>query len=183
MAKQGIRISFDWSHMLDRLHGLQRPALDRAVALALVDTAKSANVRAASAIAKHTGLKVAKVKPLLFYDPVRVGEYETFLRSSRKRIPLIDFGARQMNPGARAAKPWGRAQVFQSTFIATMRSGHRGVFRRRGTSRLPIREMMGPSIHSTFAQPDVQSLVGAAIRERLPVLLARRIKAEQRRAR
>jgi hypothetical protein len=182
MAKPGISISIDWSHFLERCHGLRRPALDRPVALALVDTAKAANVKAASSIARHTGLRSATVKQRLFYDRVNIGDYQTYLRSSRRLIPLMQFGARQTNPGVRAARPWGKPQVFKSTFIATMPSGHRGVFRRSGSRSLPIKEMMGPSIHGTFAQPSVQATVRATIRQRLPVLLARRIKSEQRRA-
>jgi hypothetical protein len=94
----------------------------------------------------------------------------------------MQFGARQAAAGVRAAKPWGTAQVFKSTFIATMpKTGRRGVFRRVGTRSLPIVEMMGPSIHSTFAQPSVRAVVAATIKTRLPISLARRIKAEHRR--
>jgi hypothetical protein len=181
MAKPGLSISFDWSHFLDRLHGLRPPALDRAVALALVDTAKSATAKAATVIARHTALRSARIKRAISYDKVRIGDYQTFVRSSRRRIPLIDYGGRQTAAGARAARPWGRVQIFRSTFIATMPGGHVGVFRRVGRSRLPIKEMYGPGIWHTFKQPDVQAAVVATIKQRLPVALARRIRAEQRR--
>jgi hypothetical protein len=182
MPKPGLSISFDWTHFLDRLHGLVPPKLDQAVALALVDTAKSATAKAASSIAKRTGLRVASVKSKIFYDRVNVGVYETFLRSSRKLIPLIDYGGRQTAIGVRAAKPWGRAQVFKTAFIATMpKTGYRGVFRRSGDARLPIKQMWGPGIYHSFAQPDVRAVVTATIKTRLPIALARRIKAQQRR--
>jgi hypothetical protein len=183
VAKPGLSITFDWSLFLNRLHGLRPPALDQAVALALVDTAKSAVSKAASAIAQHTGLRVATVKSGISYDKVNVGDYQTFIRSSRRLIPLIDYRGRQTGAGTRAAKPWGKSQVFRSTFIATMPGGHRGIFRRVGKPRLPIKEMMGPGIYHTFAQPDVQAKVIATIRQRLPAAVARRIKAQQRRGR
>jgi hypothetical protein len=182
LAKPGLTIDFNFEPLLDTLYGLRRPGLDRSVALALVDTAKAANVKAASAIAKHTGLRVATIKPRLFYDPVPVGRYYTHVRSSQKLIPMINFRARQVSTGVRASKPWGKTQVFKSAFITTAGS-HRGVFRRVGKPRLPIREMMGPSIHGSFAQPNVVAIVESTIKARLPVLLARRIKAEQRRGR
>jgi hypothetical protein len=181
VAKPGMSISFDWSLFLDRIHGLRPPQLDQAVALGLVDTAKSATAKAASVIARRTGLRVSRVKPAISYDKVNIGDYQTFLRSSRRLIPLIEYGGKQTGAGVRAAKPWGKPQVFRSTFIATMPGGHRGVFRRVGKPRLPIKEMMGPGIYHTFAQPDVQAAVIATIKQRLPSAIARRIKAQQRR--
>jgi minor tail protein Z (GPZ) len=181
MAKPGMSISFDWSLFLDRLHGLKPPRLDQAVALGLVDTAKSAVTKAASVIAKRTALRSARVKQAISYDKVNVGDYQTFIRSSRRLIPLIDYSGKQTSAGVRAAKPWGKPQVFRSTFIATMPGAHRGVFRRVGKARLPIKEMMGPGIYHSFAQPDVQAAVTATIKQRLPVAIARRIKAQLRR--
>jgi Prophage minor tail protein Z (GPZ) len=180
LAKNGIELTMNWEPFLDVISGLRPPALDRPVALALVDTAKAANTRAARQIAKHTGLKVGQIKPRLFYDRVNIGQYQTFVRSSRKLWPIIDFNAVQTGVGVRAAKPWGKAQVFRSAFIANM-GGHRGVYRRLGKARLPVRELWGPSVHSTFKQPDVVAVVLATIKTRLPALLARRIKAEMRR--
>jgi minor tail protein Z (GPZ) len=183
MAGSAMEISFNWTAFDQQLAALKRPGLDRAVALALVDTAKSATAKAASAIGRHTGLRSARIKSNLYYDRVNVGDYETYLRSSRKLIPLIDYGGRQTGAGARAAKPWGRAQVFPGTFIRTMPGGHRGIFRRTGTARLPIKEMWGPGIWHTFRQPDVANTVAGTIRQRLPISLARRIKSEMRRKR
>jgi hypothetical protein len=180
LAKQGISLEIDWTGYLDAIGKLRPPALDRPVALALVDTAKAANIKAASAIAKHTGLKSAIIKPRLFYDRVNVGTYYTHVRSSRKTWRMIDFNAQQNAIGVRAAKPWGKAQTFKSAFI-TVAGSHRGVFRRVGKARLPIKELYGPSVHSTFKQPSVVALVKQTIKQRLPVLLARRVNAEIRR--
>jgi hypothetical protein len=182
LATNGIELSINWEPFLDVISGLRPPKLDRPVALALVDTARAANSKAASQIAKHTGLKVSLIKPKLFYDRVNVGQYHTFVRSSRKLWPIIAFNATQNSVGVRASKPWGKAQVFKSAFITNM-GGHRGVYRRvAGAGRLPVRELWGPSVHSTFKQPAVVAVVTETIRQRLPVLLARRIKAEMRRA-
>jgi hypothetical protein len=181
MVGAGLSVNFDWKPFIAATDALKRPALDRAVALALVDTAKAANVKAASAIAKHTGLRTARVKKNLHYDRVPVGQYHVHMRASTRLIPLIEFGARQTKQGVRASKPWGRAQVFKSTFLATMPGGHRGVFRRVGRKRLPIQEMMGSSIHGSYAQPNVRAAVEATIRQRLPGLLGRRIRQQRRR--
>ena len=71
----------------------------------------------------------------LSYDSVRVGDYQVTIRSSRKPIPLYDFpGTAQTASGVRT-RAWGRSQVLGSAFVATMRTGHRGAFRRRGRTR------------------------------------------------
>jgi Prophage minor tail protein Z (GPZ) len=181
LATNGIELSINWEPFLDVISGLRPPKLDRPVALALVDTAKAANSKAASQIAKHTGLKVSLIKPKLFYDRVNVGQYHTFVRSSRKLWPIIAFNATQNSVGVRASKPWGKAQVFKSAFIVNL-GGKPRVMRRVGKARTPIKELWGPSVHSTFKQPDVVAVVKNTIKTRLPVLLTRRIRAEIRRA-
>lgn len=180
MATAGLTMHFDWKPFIAATNALKRPALDRAVALALVDTAKSANAKAATAIAKHTALKSARVKQGLSYDRVSVGQYHVNLRASRKLVPLIDFRARQTGGGVRASKPWGKTQVFRATFIATMRSGHRGVYRRVGKKRLPIVEMMGSSIHGSFQQANPAKAIVKTVKERLPKALARRVRQQRR---
>jgi hypothetical protein len=179
MAAAGITVSAE--AYLARLTALQRPKLDKAVALALVDTAKSAISKGASLIARRTGLKTGTVKQRIYYDPVRVGAYQVVVRSSRRPIPLIEFASvRQTGAGVRTGA-WGRSQVISSAFIATMPSGHRGVYRRRGPARLPIRQLWGPTIFGTFATPEVQSVIAATMRDRLQKALTRRIASATRR--
>lgn len=64
-----------------------------------------------------------------------------------KRIPLIQFRAKQTKKGVtyKIKKTGGRKKI-PHAFITAMDSGHRGAFRRKGTSRLPIVELFGPSI-------------------------------------
>jgi hypothetical protein len=87
------------------------------------------------------------------------------LISSGARIPLIDFSARGPEPSRGRGrgvsyKLAGAGGRLPHAFIATMRSGHRGVFerspggKRRGPkperSQLPIHEKFGPSIAVVF---------------------------------
>lgn len=73
------------------------------------------------------------------------------------RIPLIAFHARGPEPsrgrgrGVTARLPGG-AGTYAHAFIASMASGHRGVFQRVGTRRLPIRELQGPSVLHVFVK-------------------------------
>jgi len=64
------------------------------------------------------------------------------------RPGLLAFpGTKQTKHGVsyRLSRTAGRKRI-EHGFIATMPSGHRGVFARGGPSRLPIREARGPSI-------------------------------------
>jgi hypothetical protein len=181
MAAPQAGFTFSAEVYLDRLQGLRPPRLHQAVALALVDTAKSGISKGAQLIARRTGLKSGTVKARIYYDPVNVGDYEVRVRSSRRPIPLIEFPAvRQTGAGVRTGA-WGRSQVISSAFIATMPSGHRGVYRRRGPARLPIRQLWGPTIFGTFATPEVQSVIAATMRDRLQKALIRRIASATRR--
>jgi hypothetical protein len=164
---------------VNSLESIKKPQLDKIVALALVDTAKSAKAKAASVIAKHTGLRVGVVKTRIFNDHVAVGDYEVAVRSSRKPIPLIEFPTTQTATGV-STRAWGKQQIIQHAFIATMKSGHRGAFRRETKSRLPIKELWGPTIFGTFATKEVQSVISDTMKARLQTSLARRMAAASR---
>lgn len=104
-------------------------------------------------IAADTGLPSRRIR-----DAIRLNELGASgiqLEITGRRIPLIDFRARGPEPsrgrgrGVAYRLPGGRGRAEQA-FIATMRSGHRGVFRRRGRARLAIYELFGPSLVKVF---------------------------------
>lgn len=66
-------------------------------------------------------------------------------------ISLYDLGATQTSRGVRV-----RARgSYRSAFIAKMQSGHRGVMKRVGKERVPIRELYGPNpAHDVTNNPD-----------------------------
>lgn len=73
---------------------------------------------------------------------------------SGRRIPVLKFGAKQTRRGVtyRIKRGGGRKRIADAFMEAKsgteirMPSGHRGVFRRRMGSRLPIDELFGPSV-------------------------------------
>jgi hypothetical protein len=104
------------------------------------------------------------------------------MATSLKRIPLIKFGARGPEPSRGKGRGvsyklggQGKQRV-PNAFIATMPSGHRGVFVRamgahgplqgslarlaKSGGRLPIRELAGPSLGHVFARyrPEAQGI-------------------------
>ncbi|KEQ05740.1 phage tail protein [Pseudorhizobium pelagicum] len=77
-------------------------------------------------------------------------------------IRLHDLGATQTKKGVRVR---GRGS-YRSAFIAQMKSGHRGVMKRTGAGRLPIRELFGPNpAHDVTNNPEVYIKVLAELIE------------------
>lgn len=128
-----------------KLPGVIRRCLDRA--------GVSGRTAMAKLISEDTGLPSSRVKKAIIVT--RVGDSGIALSASRLRLPLIDFQARGPEPsrgrgrGVSYRLPSGRGRI-PNAFIATMKSGHRGVYKRFGSGRLPIIELRGPSIGHVF---------------------------------
>jgi hypothetical protein len=131
----------------------------RAIARALNRAAVSTRTVMASAVAKDTGLKVGTIREQLRIEQAKPveGKLAARITVSGKRIPLIDFRARGPEPsrgrgrGVSARLPGGKGR-YPHAFIATMKSGHRGVFQRRAQTRLPVYELHGPSLPHVFVK-------------------------------
>lgn len=125
----------------------------RAISRALNRSIASGRTFMAREIAKDMGLKVSTVRDRIRLVEARPGQESARLEASLKRIPLIDFGARGPEPSRGRGKgvtARTRAKRYPNAFIATMHSGHRGVFRRVVTKRLPIVELFERSIGYVF---------------------------------
>ena len=129
-------------------------ALNRAI-----DSTKTIMLREVSGDIK---VKIGDLRDKITVQRARPDLHRARLYASPKRIPLIDFGATGPEPsrgrgrGVTARLTSSRAR-YPNAFIATMKSGHRGVYRRGSKagpskSRLPIRELFGPSIAHVFAR-------------------------------
>jgi hypothetical protein len=108
-------------------------------------------------IARDIGLKQKDVRDALPLREATFTRPEATLAAGLKRIPLMDFRATGPEPsrgrgrGVSYRLQGGRSRI-PSAFIARMQSGHRGVFARTKTSRLPIKELFGPSLGHVFAK-------------------------------
>lgn len=100
--------------------------------------------------ARDMGLTQTVVRNAIRLQDATAARPEASLRTSLKRIPLSRFHARQTKSGVRYRLPGGRGG-HPTAFLATMRSGHEGVFVRRPKGQLGPRggrtkELFGPSI-------------------------------------
>ncbi len=62
---------------------------------------------------------------------------------SGEPVPLVAYPHRQTKKGVSVEVNRGKRTLVKGAFVATMKSGHEGVFRRRGKARLPIEELRG----------------------------------------
>jgi predicted transcriptional regulator len=135
-------------------------------------------------VARDLKLRQADVRKFVKVEPATKFKLLGRIYASAKRLPVILFGARQTRSGvtARTAQ-----RTYPGAFIATMGSGHTGVFMRktptrsrkgkpRGSPALPIRELFTVSIAHVF----IKHL--AAIRARAIEQLAKNLAHEVKRA-
>jgi hypothetical protein len=136
-------------------------------------------------IAADTGLRSGDIKKAMALRNASAQSLEGRLAIGLKRIPLISFNARGQEP----SRGKGRGVSYRlkggsgrigNAFISTMRSGHRGVFVRVGKTRLPIRELFGPSLGHVFAKYRPEGI--ARVREAFATNFASEMKFEQSRA-
>lgn len=137
------------------MKGALRRALNKAGSTALRDMRSEATKRIrerkaispkyiarALTLSKHGGdiadlswaLNVSgKPIPLIAYPHKRVRAQRANKKQGTERLP----------GGLRVEVNRGKWTVLRGAFVATMKSGHEGIFRRKGLARLPIKELLG----------------------------------------
>lgn len=169
--------------------GATRIGTTEAITRALNKTAITARADAARNIRDAGyGIKVSSVKGAISIRRATNQDLKAIVTATGSPIPLINYGARQTSKGVSVNVKNGR-KVIAHAFIATMASGHQGVFARQGKthkkvmrrgrtywSGLPVKELFGPSIPTAFANGAVQDAVKTAIEQRFPVVLRQELK-------
>ena len=154
MAKM-VEIKFDQAKLnavRRQLAGFPR-ALPKVMSRAINRTATSARTKITSAIRDEVKIKLSAVRKSVRLRTASYGRWQADLAISPFRTPLIHFDAQRRKTGiSYVINPKAGRKMIKSAFIQTMASGHRGVFRRRGKSRLPIVELFGPSVGAVFEE-------------------------------
>lgn len=128
---------------------------------ALNKTMTTAKTAAAREIASEVAIKVTTAKKSMTITKATRFAWVTTAILSGRRIPLIEFAAKQTKKKGVSykIKKGGKRERRPRAFIRTMRSGHKGVFRRKPRfsraglfPRLPIQELRGPSVKEVFSK-------------------------------
>lgn len=124
------------------LKGALRRALRKAGATALRDMRSEASKR----IRARKRIKSRYISRALTVRKAKGGDIasmEWAIDVSGDPVPLVAYPHRQTKKGVSVEVNKGKRTLVAGSFVASMRSGHKGVFRRRGTARLPIAELRG----------------------------------------
>lgn len=123
----------------------------KAAARAMRRVSDMARTRIIKRSAEHVNLPQSRIRPLTKVQ-LNAGQGSTDIVMRSKWIALYLLGARQTQKGVTVR---GRGS-YRSAFIASVGSGHEGVFSRDGKARLPIHELFGPNpAHAVVNNPDV----------------------------
>lgn len=155
----------------------------RALNAAINRTGDAGVVQVKKSLREATDVKADRLNKALAISRSSFENLRYVVKASGRPLPLAYFDVRQGKRGV-SARAWGRRTLFRGTFLATMPSGHMGVFRRSRTevrrvkrydkrgrvyySQLPIIELAGPSIPRAMTQAAVVQAFENLVKERLP---------------
>lgn len=161
---------------------------EKATVRALNRAGDQAITAASREIRKRYNLKAATVRSQIkVRTRAKEGQLKFVMRIFSKRIPLIEFAATQTRKGVAIRILKGARKVIPHAFIATMRSGHTGVFVRSFGSRgmsdgrryfrvgkgsrirrdkdLPIAQLFTVSVPQMFLEKSVRTAVSRLAEE------------------
>lgn len=139
-------------------------AVSKALVRALNRGIKSGRTYMARALADDMGIKVSAGREAVVLQEASLSHPVARMAASKKRIPLIEFGAKGPMPSMGKGKGVtyklkGGAGRLPHAFIAQMKSGHIGVFERHASKKMKARsnrpaitEKRGPSAGRVFAK-------------------------------
>ncbi|MEW7978510.1 MAG: phage tail protein [Candidatus Sedimenticola endophacoides] len=123
----------------DTALGASERQIRTATVRALNKTARWMRIHVARQTAQSLNVRVGTIRKNLILLRARANHPQSGVAMGSKAgvIKATELGSpRQNRRGTRVGK-----RQFDGAFIATMPTGHRGVFRRKGKSRLPIQEV------------------------------------------
>ncbi|MBW1712587.1 MAG: phage tail protein [Deltaproteobacteria bacterium] len=168
---------------MGRSMGKQAPKI---MAAALNDTAKKTRTEVRKAVRTRYNVKAGRLNKALSTVKAKPQSLEAKVVARSQVIGLIHFGARPSRPAAEGARRPKKGVSFTVTrqagrsmipgsFVARMKSGHLGVYVRKGRARLPIQEKFGPAVPSMVGHEDVISQVAPRIDAILEANVRRRL--------
>lgn len=160
-------------------------AVKRAIKKAGGDAIRKVRTESTRYVRSKKKLKVGFIQKrlrLVFPRSNDLADLRWDMRISGKPIPLSAYPSRQTSKGVSVhVNATGSRKVVKGAFLATMKSGHKGVYSRMGKKRLPIEEHFSSSIAHVFnnaeAMPRIhthgQRVLQSAFERLLPLELAK----------
>lgn len=153
-------------------------AADKAIARAINKAAEKARTEGIKAICGEYAIKPSDVRKTIHIVRARPGNLSAQIISTGGPIPLIKFHVTPRKPPAKGTKvkdrevviagvKFGNAVSMPHSFIATMESGHTGVFSRKGTGRNSIEERYSPAVPQMLGNKAVLEIIEEQALKRL----------------
>jgi hypothetical protein len=181
MSGVKIDVRHDMRAIIVGLENYRKELVDGAVVRALNRTATTVRAEAAREInAEYAGLKIGAVKDRIVIQKANKITQRVIIFVSGRPIPIIEFAAHQIRQGV-TVKVKGTRKLLRHAFIATMPSGHKGVFVRRGSrnvlaARLPIDQVFSISLPVAWSNKKVMDAVVRSAKERFPGALSQEVR-------
>jgi hypothetical protein len=145
-----------------------RKKVERAEIVALNRAGRSALAQTVMFIRKVYKIKSSDLKNEIKISTASKGRKRFRLTVTHKGLALVKFGnAAQTKAGVSVAIKKGARQSFKSAFITEVGKGrHRGVFKREGKKRLPIKELFGPSAMQLMSSDQAAEYINKIFQEK-----------------
>lgn len=144
-----IRIKVRGADRVQRHLRNTQKEIARATVRALNRTGTEIRTRAVRMLQARTGYQQKLIRTKFTIIRANAATLTARVSVRSKAIPLIKLPARQ-TPAGVVVNAGSRRIHLPSAFIATMPTGHRGIYQRKKRRRLPIREMYGPNLAREF---------------------------------
>lgn len=142
----GINVKWDRSGIAALETGPLKAALKRALRKAGATALRDMRSEASKRIRSRKRLKVKYINRALSLRRPSGGDISSFawaLDVSGESVPLTAYPFRQTKKGVSVEVTRGKRTILKGSFVATLKSGHKGIFLRRGKARLPIKALFG----------------------------------------
>jgi hypothetical protein len=142
----GIDVKWDRSQIAALETGPLKAALRRALRKAGATALRDMRSEASKRIRARKRIKVSYITRALTLQRAKGSDIASMswaLDVSGEPVPLVAYPHRQTKKGVSVEVNRGKRTLVKGAFLSTMRSGHEGIFVRKGRARLPIKEMLG----------------------------------------
>lgn len=155
---------------------INKQVLLKSTVKALNQTSKQAQAGGARQVTKIYALKVGDVKKVMKIVKANYSNLTAWIIAKGKHFPLIRFGGKVTTRGVvsvKVKKEGGRKKVkgkpslYGKPFIATMPSGHTGIWQRKSKGEKGIQELKTVSIVDTIRNKRVMKEIRDIIRDKL----------------
>lgn len=104
----------------------------------------------------------------------RLDSLEWRMKVSNEPVPMAAYPSRRTKKGLSVEINVGKRKVIKSAFLAKMRTGYKGAFKRKeGAGRLPIKQLFSSTLAQTFSDDDVERKITVYARSTFMAAYAR----------